>query len=236
MGYRAAMGKRDAFAQPQEHYSEEAGQFPIAKKGRDNFYWKRGMKRGEVYQEGRVARQPEMGSQEVVVGLGLRDMLKLDHVIFAFNNATKDDAFALAMEGSVGGRIEEDGSDIGFIERKKGEGEKIWDELSEFALELEKAKVLRPGTVEMINKRFAERRNPKKCGLLYRAIYKAFDKQQIPGGSRFYEIMGDYSKKYIGRRSPLGQFIRMRERLGRDNIIVATPEVVKGTTYEALAA
>jgi hypothetical protein len=228
MGFRVAADKMDAFVQPQEQYSVEAGQFPIG--GKPNIYWTRGMKRGGVM--GRALWQPDMGSQEVVYGLGLREMLKLDHVIFAFNDDSKANSFALAMEGTADVRLLEEGNDIGIIDRNEGIGEEIWNRLAAYGRELEWQEIIPEGTVDKI----VSSKIRLKCGLLYREIYEGLDRAEAKADNPIYTKMGEFTLEYVGRRSPVGQFIRFRELLGRENTIVATPEVVKGTPYEFLAA
>ena len=226
MGFRAALGKRDAFVQPQEHYSVEAGMFPTG--GKPNIYWQRGAESGEAV--GRAAWQPEMSAQNVVMGLGLRDMIRLDHVVLVFNNASKSAAFQMAMGGSVDGVLSGEKMQAS-VRRNKGEGEGIWPDLANYGRALEILGLLRDGTVDEIetgNKSLV-------CGLLYQAIYKALDDIEASSDHPVYAVMGEFSRRYVGKRSPLGQIIRMRALFGKKTTIVATPEVVKDTRYEALA-
>ncbi len=234
MGFRAGLARRDAFVRVKEDYSVERGHFQI-EDAMPNVYWKRNLAEGELYGRALEQKDVAMTSQEVVVGLGLRDMLSLDHLVLAFNNASKRVAFELAMEGSVKGVLTRDGEEVRGVERDAGEGEGIWDELAAYGKDLE-GKIIPEGTVDRINRMFVGRLHPKKCGLLYKAIYAGLDRIEASAGDPIYEKMGEFSLRYIGRRSPLGQFIRMRELLGKKTTIVVTPEVVRGTAYESLAA
>ena len=68
----------------------------------------------------------------------------------------------------------------------------------------------------------------------YSIIYGALDQQQATADNPIYAKMGEFTNRYVGRRSPLGQFIRMRALFGRKTTIVATPEVIKGTRFYIL--
>lgn len=247
MGLRSADDKKDGFVQPQESYSIEAGDFVWAEDNsgeNNNLYWKRGLKRGQAY--GRAEWQAGYSGQDVVMGLGLRDMLALDHVVLAFNDESKSFVFQLAMEGSLDGTITKGRKRIAQLHRDKGEGEGMWEEFANYGRVIEFDGLIEQGTVKSINEAIVETASWKKdkterpedlrCGLLYRAIYKALDKEGIKADSPYYKDMWRFTNKYIGKRSPLGQLIRMRALLGKQTTIVATPEVVRGTPYESLAA
>ncbi len=233
MGLRRAVEKIDAFVQPQQSYSIEAGYFPLPEDtdGKlNNVYWKRGTKIGKAF--GRATRQQGYNDQHVVVGLGLREMLRLDHVILSFNNDTKHAAFTLAMEGTITGIMQNStGKEVVQLQRDSGEGEAIRTDLATYARTLEAQGLLAENTVDTIE----NSKEKLKCGLLYQIIYKALDNQEASADNPIYAKMGEFTNRYVGKRSPLGQFIRMRSLLGKKTTIVATPEVIKETQYAFLA-
>ena len=138
----------------------------------------------------------------------------------------------MAMQGSVDGVVRKSGEWVTELTRNKGEGEGIWSDLVAYGRKLEKDEYLMEGTVDEI----IDSKNKLKCGALYRAIYKAMDDIEARPNHPVYTKMGEFTKRYVGRRSPLGQFIRMRALFGKKTTIVATPEVIRGTQYEDLAA
>jgi hypothetical protein len=136
------------------------------------------------------------------------------------------------MEGAVDGVLRRDGKEVITLQRDSGEGEAIWDDLVNYGRELEREGKLASGIVDKI----ADSKESLKCGLLYRAIYKALDEREAKFDDEIYVKMGEFTNRYVGKRSPLSQLMRMRALLGRKTTIVATPEVVKDTPYEFLAA
>jgi|GEM_PF-5450384 len=235
MGIERSRERKSSFAEPDtEHpYSVEGGFFYWQDQGdsfhpESNIFWERGTKLGESV--GRAVWQNYTGVHQMI-GIGWRDMLAEDDMIIAFNDVGKSLAFQLALEGSLTGKIvDAQNQAVQRVEREKGEGEAIFFDLWKYALEIEREGLLTFGETE----KAAGEAGKLKCGVIFKKIYEALDRNEAPSGDPHYREMWKFANRYIGKRAPVARLIRMRSLLGKKTELVATPEVVVGTRYQAL--
>ena len=238
MGISPTIKRMESYDEDIINYSYERGQFKWWNKDEnsfhqeDNIFWKRGVKAGEE-DVGRAIWQGYSGIQEGI-GIGWRDLLNEDEVLLVFNNSSKQLAFKLALEGSFSGQIKDsERNEIMQIEKEKGEGELILPNLIEFAKELSGNKLINDDEFEIVISK------PNlRCREILKLIYKFLDSVDASldddNYRKIYEKIWILINRYIGKRSPIGRLIEMRSLFGKSTKIIATNDVVKGTTYEQL--
>jgi 6-phosphogluconolactonase/glucosamine-6-phosphate isomerase/deaminase len=196
----------------------------------DNVFWER---QTDGQDSGRAIRDNYRGIQ-TIVGLGWREMLRQEKMILAFNDRNKGFAFRLALEGLSSGDIANQKDEVAIqVEQNKGIGKNILPELEALAKELEGNGILPGGIVEQ-NRNLV---GGLKCQVLFKEIFKALDRvgAKTTDEAKYYQRAWSLINNYIGRRSPVSRLLKLRSFLNRPTEIVATPEVIRGTKYEALA-
>ena len=117
----------------------------------------------------------------------------------------------MALEGAFSGRIvDQQGADVARITRDRGEGDEIWEDLSSFALDLEREGILESGIVEKIGLD----NNLSLVDQLLRAIYSSYEAKRILAKNieqrqKYFEPLWRFVNRYVGKRSPLSQQIRL---------------------------
>lgn len=223
-GLQISMKQRNVYVASLTHYSVEDGSFYWRNDEggfhpEDNIFWTREEKEGE--DSGRAALEGYTGI-DYIMGLGWRQLLGLDVMLLTFNNESKSLALNLAIEGSIDGVITtEDGSVVERIQWNKGEGEGILADLRAYVEELG------ADVPDMQNAHL-------KADLLFRAAYGKLHEEKASADDPRYRQLWEFANRYLGKRAPLSRLLRLRTLLGKETVIIATPETFKHSNHEAL--
>jgi len=175
-----------------------------------------------------------------LIGPGWEDLLFHDEIVLAFNAQNKRFAFQSTIEGSVDAIVTEEATDgtqktVMEMTKDHGKGEGIYDDLRNYAQNLEDVGFLQSGVVEAIDKS----NELKKSKQLFRKIYSTlYEKEATVDDELYHDIfenMWNFANDYLGKQTPVSVLVRLRTLLGLNTTIVAVPEVVQGTKYETLA-
>ncbi len=221
-GRHISVLQRNPYVASLKHYSVEDGSFYWKNDEggfhpEDNIFWTREKKEGE--DTGRAALEGYTGI-DYIVGLGWRQLLQLDVMFITLNNESKSLALNLAIEGSINGVITtEDGTEIERIQRSKGEGEGILTDLRAYVAQLG------ADAPDM-------RKSHPKADLLFRAAYDKLHEDEASADDSRYRQLWELANRYLGKRAPLSRLLRLRTLLGKETVIVATPETFKYSNYK----
>lgn len=196
----------------------------------NNHFWYRGKPHNELF--GRPAQQDaNFGSVDQIMGLGWRDLLREEDLMLLFNNGGKSLSLQLALEGAYDAKIVDDQErEIMEVNYEKGQGEKIFPELKDYAKTLVDIKVVSAEQIESFS----------RCSEIFRAIYLGLDRLEASSKDSMYEAvykqLWRFTNDYIGRRAPVSRLIKLRNLLGLNTELVLVPEAIKGTKYEKLSS
>lgn len=226
MGWRATLAQREPYMAPLPHYSVEHGAIHWARADggfhpEDNVFWARDAGDGEAV--GRAVWQGYTGI-EFMVGIGWRQLLRADSLVVTFNDASKSLALELALEGSLSGTlVGQDGSVVGRVSRRKGEGEQVVADLRRFvgALGGEVPDASAPGL---------------QADNLFRAACKRLNGEEAHADDPRYRRLWTFANRYLGRRAPVSRLVRLRALCGKETVLVATPEAVLNSSWKTLLA
>ena len=113
----------------------------------------------------------------------------------------------------------EDGTEIERIQRSKGEGEGILTDLRAYVAQLG------ADAPDM-------RKSHPKADLLFRAAYDKLHEDEASADDSRYRQLWELANRYLGKRAPLSRLLRLRTLLGKETVIVATPETFKYSNYK----
>jgi hypothetical protein len=220
--FRAYLSHRDPFAASLKHYSVEYGSFNWSDveggyHSEENIFWARGVKEDESF--GRAAADGYTGI-DYIGSLGWRQLIGFDLMFITFNSGSKALPFNLAIEGTMDGIITaEDGMVVERIQRNKDESEGILKDLNAY---VQKLGADIPDTPE----------NYPKAGPLFRAAYDKLHADEATADDLCYQPLWVLANRYLGKRAPLSRALRLRTLLGKETVVVATPEAIKKSNYK----